>query len=98
MNLAGENLQVINLVQAMIGAITPNLRRATLELASSGAIWLRFVLERDDQTDREELNDIAFEFEALQARRIELHVEIIIDARPIEELNLPGRTVFGRKE
>jgi hypothetical protein len=98
MSLTEENLQVLNLVQAMVGAVTPNFRRVTLELTSPGTVCLRFVLERDDPDDREELEDIAFEFEALQTRGVELDMKVIVDARPIQEINLPGRVVFGRKE
>jgi hypothetical protein len=93
-----ENTQVLNLVQAMVGAVSANLRRATLEVPARGAVRLRFVLERDDPADREEIEDIAFEFEALQTTAIELDVEVIVDARPIAELSLTGRVVFGRKE
>ncbi|WP_211241466.1 hypothetical protein [Cystobacter fuscus] len=96
--MTDENSQVLNLMQAMIGAITPNFRRVTLELLSPRTVCLRFILERDDPDDREELDDIAFEFEALQTHGIELDVKVIVDARPIAELDLPGRVVFGRKE
>ncbi len=98
MGLTEENLQVLNLVQAMIGAITPNLRRVTLELTSSESVCIRFVLEQDDRDIQEELDDVVFEFEALQVKNIKLDIRVIVDSRPIEELNLPGRVVFGRKE
>lgn len=58
----------------------------------------QLVLERDDPDDREEVDDIAFEFEALQTQGIELDVNVIVDARPLHELDLPGRVVFSRKE
>ena len=98
MNLTEENVQVLNLVQAMIGAITPNFRRVTLELIPSGTVCLRFVLERDELDDREELDDIVFEFEALQTRGVEIDMEVIVSTQPIEQINLPGTVVFGRKE
>jgi hypothetical protein len=98
MSLTEENLQVLNLVQAMVGAITPNFRRVTLELTSHKTVCLRFVLEQDDPDDREEVDDIAFEFEALQTQGIELEVKVIVDTRPIHEIELLGRIVFGRKE
>lgn len=98
MSLSEENIQVLNLVQAMIGAVSPNLRRVTLEVPRPGAVHLRFVLERDDSDDREEIEDIGFEFEALQTTGIELEMDIIVDGRSIGELRVPGRVVFGRKE
>lgn len=78
--------------------MTSNLRWVTLEVPKPGAVRLRFVLEHDDPEDREEIEDIGFEFEALQTSGIELDVDIIVDSGPIAELGIPGRVVFGRKE
>lgn len=98
MSLAEENTQVLNLVQAMIGAVSSNLRRVTLQVPRPGAVRLTFVVERDDPEDREEIHDIAFEFEALQTEGVDLDVVITVDDRPSSELRLPGRLVFARKE
>lgn len=98
MSLSEENTQVLNLVQAMVGAVSSNLRRVTLEVPSSGAVRLTFVVERDDPEDREEIQDIAFEFEALQTQGIDLDVVVIVDDRPSSEMRIPGRVVFARKE
>lgn len=98
MSLLEENSQIINLIHAMIGAISPNFRRVALEFRSPGSIRLSFVLECDVAEDREEIEDIAFEFVALQDRAVDLDVEVIVDKRPVELLSLPGRLVFGRKE
>jgi hypothetical protein len=98
MNLATENKQVLNLVQAMIGFVTPNFRRVTLDVRANGALTLRFLLAHDDPRDREEIDDIEFEFEALQDSIVEVDVDILIDRRPIHEIELPGRLVYGRKE
>lgn len=93
-----ENTQVLNLIQAMIGAVSPNLRRVTLEVLKPLDIRIWFLLEQDLADDREEIDDIGFEFEALQESGIKLDIEIIVDNRPISHLKIPGRTVFGRKE
>ena len=98
MTTSAENTQVLNLVQAMVGSITPNLRRVTLEVGAPDFVKIRFVLEREDPVDREELEDIVFEFEALQEGNVEVDMDVIVDARPIHEMDLPGRVVFGRKE
>ncbi|MEM9462404.1 MAG: hypothetical protein AAGF11_50110, partial [Myxococcota bacterium] len=98
MSLSEENIQVLNLVQAMIGAVSPNLRRVTLEVPRPSAVHLRFVLERDDADDREEIEDIGFKFEALQTTGIELEIDTIVDGTSIGEFRVPGRAVFGRKE
>lgn len=98
MSLSEENAQVLNLVQALIGAVSPNLRRVTLEVPRPGAVRLRFVLEHEDSEDREEIEDIAFEVEALQTTGIDLEIDIVVDGRPMGELGVRGRVVYARKE
>ncbi|MFO0553346.1 MAG: hypothetical protein U0271_33490 [Polyangiaceae bacterium] len=98
MSLAEENAQVLSLVQAMIGAISPNMRRVTLVVPAPRAVRLTFVLERDDPQDREEIDDIVAEFEGLQPGGIELAKNVIISSDPGIFATLEGRTVFGRKE
>ena len=94
--IATENIQIIHLIQSMVGAISPNFRRVTVEVSES--ISLCFLLERDDSRDREEINDIVFEFEALQEGAVEVRVDVLVDRRPLSEIDLPGRAVFGRRE
>ena len=98
MSHAEENAQILNLIQAMIGSISSNLRWVTLEVPKSDSVHLRFLFDRDDVDDREEIEDITFEFAALQIKDIDIDVDVIVDRRPISDLELPGRVVFGRKE
>ena len=98
MSLTEENIQVLNLVQAMIGAVSSNFRWVTLELTNSRAIQIRFVLAQEDTRDREEIEDISFLLATLQTRDIDIKVDVLVDRRPISDLELPGRVVFGRKE
>ena len=98
MSFIEENVQVLNLVQAMIGAISSNFRRVTLEVSESGAVHLRFVLAREDLNDREEIEDISFSFATLQTRDIDIKVDVFVDHRPISDLELAGRVIFARKE
>lgn len=98
MGIVDENVQILRLVQGMAGAVTPNFRRVTLETTSASSVRLYFLLERDIAADREEINDIAFEFEALQDSDVEIEIKILSDTRPLDELFLPGRVVYGRKE
>lgn len=98
MNITDEDVQVLHLVQAMIGTVTRNLRRVTLEVFDGSKIILHFLLEQDDPIDRQEIDDIAFEFEALQNQSVELETEILVDQRPIEQIFQPGRIIFGRRE
>lgn len=96
--LAQENAQVLNLIQAMLGAISPNMRRVALQMADDGGVHLRFLLAKDDEDDREEIDDIVFEFEALQSRNVRVEVSILVGDQPLSEIDLPGRLVFGRRE
>lgn len=98
MTSSDENLHVLCLVQAMVGAVTPNLRRVALEVLGPRKVRLCFVLEREDPEDREEISDISFEFEALQPGGIDLDVNVLVDSRSIEQIELPARVVYGRKE
>ena len=95
--LERENSQVLNLIQALIGSITPSMRGISLECWAEG-VRLHFLLERENATDREEIEDIAFEFEALQSRGIDLQVVILVSADRTAIGGLPGRRVYGRKE
>jgi len=93
-----ETIQVLHLMQALIGAVSWNFRRVTLELTSDGGVRLRFLLERECAEDRDEIDDVVFEFEALQSARNEVDVEVLVDDRPIQDIVLPGRVIYGRRE
>ena len=97
-NLIEENMCVLTLIQAMIGAISSNIRRVSLKLVSPRHIELYFLLHDESLQDREEIDDIAFEFEALQERSVQIDLHITIDSRPIHLYPMPGRVVFGRWE
>jgi hypothetical protein len=91
-----ENGHVLRLVQALVGAVTPGLRAVSLELTESG-VRLHFLLERESAADREEISDIALEFEALQERGLVVEVVTVVSMEP-SAVALPGRRVYGRKD
>jgi len=95
--LAQENAQVLNLVQALMGAVSVNMRAISLEWEKKGG-RLHFILERDDPEDREEIADIGFEFEALQAGPIKLELMVTVDDKELPVMTLPGRQVYRRRE
>jgi hypothetical protein len=95
--MSSQNLQLINLVQAMLGSISGNFRAVFLDCQERRAM-ITFVLERDTAEDREEIEDILFEFEALQETGVEIDKNIIIGLQPIGELKNAGHLVFSRKE
>jgi hypothetical protein len=92
-----ENIQIASLVQAMLGAISPNFRAVSLELTDDSMI-LNFLLEHDDPEDREEIDDVVLKFEALQPTRINLRVSTTVSQKPFTELQLLRRIVYMRKE
>jgi hypothetical protein len=95
--LERENAQVLNLVQAMIGGVTPALRGASLECWEHG-VRLHFLLACDTSAEREEVKDIVAEFEALQDGRLDVQVCVTVSTKRWAQGKLPGRRVFGRKE
>jgi hypothetical protein len=91
---------VANLTQSLIGAITPNFRAVSFELATP-TIRLNFLLEQDSAADREEIEDIVFEYEALELgmpNPCEVVAAGIVSQLPEALTRLPGYRVFGRKE
>jgi hypothetical protein len=91
------NLMVLSLVQALLGAVSPNMRMVYLGRGESR--WrLVFVLERDDAEDREEASDVATEFEALQARPIDYELQVIVSSDDLEWPDPPSRVVYRRRE
>jgi hypothetical protein len=98
--LESINGRVVNLVQAMLGSISANFRAVAIDL-TQGAVKLHFLLERECDADREEIDDIVFEYEALElgfadSRAVIASVVVSADDAPM--LSMPGRRVFGRKE
>jgi hypothetical protein len=98
-NIDEENARALDLVQALIGAITPNFRRVSLSMdREDGAITLFFLLATEDAGDREEIEDIAFEFDVLLPQSVKVIVEVVVDSRSLDEVDVPGRVVFGSRE
>ncbi len=95
--LETENDCVLTLVQALVGAVSPNFRRVSLHLADD-RVRLRFVLERDSEEDRDEIEDIAFVFESQLSGPADVEVEVIVDAGPLPGLEPGERVVYGRRE
>lgn len=94
--LARENRHVLDLVQALLGSISPNMRAVSLELLDDG-VRIHVCLAQEDPDDREEIAEIAFEFEALQDRDITIETVTVVGDLAAAS-GLPGRQVYGRKE
>jgi hypothetical protein len=86
----------LRLLESLLGAVTPNLRAVSLERVGPG-VRLHFLLEREDSEDRKEIDDVAFELEALQERAVTVEVVVAVSTER-DAVDLPGRRVFTRKE
>jgi hypothetical protein len=100
MEMTDENAQLINIYQAMLGALTPNFRAVSFECAGDRVhVW--FLLEVESQLDCQEIEDIVFELEALQLSAVKISFEIIISREVFSDLwgvKLSGRMAFKRNE
>jgi hypothetical protein len=93
---AEENRQVVNLNQALLGAISPNFRAVAIRCQD--AIVLTFLLEEDAAEDREEIEEVALAFEALQSGPVSVSTEILVSTKPLADITLAGRLVYYRRE
>lgn len=95
--LSEWNRPTVALTQALLGAISPYFRMVWLN--HDDVDWqIAFVLEKDDDTDREEIKDIVTQFEALQDGPIGCNIELNITCRPLPGSAPPARVVYRRRE
>jgi hypothetical protein len=91
------NARVLDVVQALCGSISPNFRMVSL--AHEHGEWIvSVVLERDDESDREEIDEVASAFDALQSTDVPRRFEVFVDGRPLPWPKPPVRVVFRRRE
>jgi hypothetical protein len=93
--LAWENSQVLNLVQALLGAVTPNIRGVAIEFPE-GMVRLHFVLGHENEDDRAEIEEVLFDFTALQSKNVDIDVVVSVSRRPT--ITPSGRWVYLCKE
>lgn len=92
-----ENQLILDLTQAMVGAVSQNLRRVTIEFRAATRVRLYFLIENESREDREEFEGIVLNLAASCEQALEVEVVVRVSSRPITE-RLPGRVVYGRKE
>ena len=79
--------QTLRLVQALLGAISQNFRMVAL--SNENQVWrLIFVLASESPEDRDEIDDVASEFKALQDAAINYKIEVIVSKEPIAMLRV----------
>jgi hypothetical protein len=92
-----ENQQVLALLQAMWGAISANMLGVSIQ-CNENAVHLYFALENESVEDREEIDDIVAELEALQSNAVPIHSHVFVLAEPWQGASsLVGRPVYVRK-
>lgn len=90
-------IQTLRLVQALLGAISDNFRM--VGLSHEGGTWvLIFVLFEDNADDREEIEDVGYEFEALQEESINYVVNVLVTNAPLVWPDDPVRVVYRKRE
>lgn len=93
-----RNKTALILMQSLWGAISPNFRMVAFSLFDQG-VKLLFVLDADDPLDREEIDDICAEFDALQdSGSAKFEVEIIVDSKSLAWPDDSWVVVFRRRE
>lgn len=102
LDLNEKNKITVMLVQALWGAISPNFRMVAISLTEPK--WrLCFVLENECSSDREEIEDVAGEFDALLLNlNTGVHnfeVDVTVNAAPLPPVDPKlWRTVYRRRE
>ncbi|WP_085711361.1 MULTISPECIES: hypothetical protein [unclassified Pseudomonas] len=96
-DLKDWNFQVLMLVQAMLGAITPNFRMVVLSRDEHG--WLiKFYLEEDSEEDAEEVEDIVCQYAAYQDSCLKCNWVVLLGAGELPVPAQTDRVVYRRKE
>ncbi len=94
----GTKRRVSELLRAMLGSVNWNLRAVWLDETGPTSVILRFLLARDDEEDREEIDDIVFEFEAQQDTGIDLDVQVDVSNDSLSTFHDFGYLVYARWE
>lgn len=90
-------IQTLRLVQALRGAVSPNFRMVAL--AHENNRWrLIFVLEEQNLEDVDEIEDIGFEFTALQETTINYEIDLTVNKAALPWPDGSVRVVYRRRE
>ncbi|MFJ2711080.1 hypothetical protein ACIOZM_09310 [Pseudomonas sp. NPDC087346] len=95
--LKAWNFQVLMLVQAMLGAVTPNFRKVVLSCEDD--VWvIKFYLEENIEDDIGEVEDIICQYTAYQDSDLKCKSEILVGNEDLPSLSEAERVVYRRKE
>ena len=102
LDLNDQNKITVMLMQALGGAVSQNFRMVAIGFTDP-VLQLLFVLADESAEDREEIEDVAGEFDSLllgiKSEVLKFDVTIIVNTEPLKILD-PSlwRTVFRRRE
>lgn len=89
--------QALMLIQALLGAISPNFRLVSIGL-SDHTVKIQIILEEKSEVDDDEINDVASEFEALQERPVDYEIDTLVTKEDINWPNSDTIVVYRRRE
>jgi hypothetical protein len=99
--LQDKNITVVMLNQALLGAIGNNFRQVAIRFGDADLL-VRFVLEHENDVDRQEIADVMAQFEAylydVYERFGDLGSEILVSGEPLDILDMPWRVIFRRRD
>lgn len=89
--------QVLMLVQAMLGAVTPNFRMVVLSCKDD--VWvIRSYFEESIEDDIGEVEDVICQYTAYQGLDLKCRSEIFVGNKDLPGLCQAERVVYRRKE
>jgi hypothetical protein len=92
-----ENYQVVSALQALWGAVTPNM--ISISLGCVGPeVHLYFYLQEASSIDMERIEEAAEDLEALQFTSVPIHTHVNVVAEPLLHQQVEGRLIFRRYE
>lgn len=98
MSMEFENKVALDLMQTLLGAITPNVLGVSFECHEK-SILVHYLIAEESEEDREEADDIIAEFEALQLSPIDISCEVTVSSGELQNGvgSLKGRPIYARK-
>lgn len=92
-----ENYQVVSALQALWGAITPNMIAVSLSCVGP-EVHLYFYLQEASSIDIERIEEAADDLEALQFTSVPIHMHVNVVAGSLLHKHVEGRLIFRRYE
>lgn len=95
-SLSEWNYQVLMLMQASLGSISPNFRAISIDYINDEWV-LNFYIEHEDGDDIDEIDEIVCQYMAYQEWHIELSINTIVGCAELKRKSNKERIVFLRR-